>query len=387
MSHERSRETPAPWAIVASGFDREGATDQLNAALARYLIGLGIPVELVGHRFADEFIGRGGVRLHRVRKPLGSFFLGESGLDRVGGVVAARLTARRPDARVLVNGVNCAWPDLNWIHFVHHAAQRKGGGGPRWLRVKDRLEAHRASRRERSLLCRARSLIVNSERTRNDLIEKLALSADRMIKVYPATDQPVRPATTAERAAARAWLELGAEPVIAFVGGLRHDHHKGFDSLWRAWRELCSRPDWSATLVVAGGGRMLEPWRRTVAGAGLGARVRMLGHSRRVAEVLAASDLLVSPTRYDAYGLNVHEAIAAGIPAMVTASAGVAERFPAELCDMLIRDPENSGDLVKRLLAWSTSRAELPRRFTVFSAALRACDSSDMARQIVELSA
>ena len=41
--------------------------------------------------------------------------------------------------------------------------------------------------------------------------------------------------------------------------------------------------------------------------------------------VLAACDALVSPTRYEAYGLAVHEALARGLPALVSRSAGIAD--------------------------------------------------------------
>jgi glycosyltransferase involved in cell wall biosynthesis len=388
MRNDTQNRRLAPWVIVAGGFHREGAMDQLNAALARYLIGNGTPVDLVGHRFDHEFVDHPAVRLHRAGKIAGSFFLGQWQLDRVGRAVAARVSARWPAARVLVNGVNCAWPDLNWIHFVHQALPaRAGADGPRWLRVKNRLEAGLEARRERKLFSKARRLIVNSERTRADLIEKLGLPGARMITVYPASDGLVGPATPLRRSAARAWLGLGDEPVIAFVGALRHDHHKGFDTLWQAWQELCTRRDWNASLVVAGGGRMLEEWRRTVTAAGLSARVRMLGHTGRVAELLDASDLLVSPTRYEAYGLNVHEAIASGVPAMVSASAGVAERYPGELRDMLLQEAEDSEDLIVRLLRWSRDPESVRQRFEAFGAVLRACTASDMARRIVEISA
>ena len=47
--------------------------------------------------------------------------------------------------------------------------------------------------------------------------------------------------------------------------------------------------------------------------------------------LLAAADLLVSPVRYEAYGLNVHEALCRGAAVMVTRTAGVVERFDHDL--------------------------------------------------------
>ena len=85
----------------------------------------------------------------------------------------------------------------------------------------------------------------------------------------------------------------------------------------------------------------------------------MLGHTDRVHDVLAASDLLVSPVRYEPYGLNVQEALCCGIPAMVSATAGVAERYTADLRDLLIPEPTDVDGLVARMLGWRSSDEQL----------------------------
>ena len=358
--------------------------DKMNAAVARYLIARGSTVHLVGHRFADEFVNDSAVRLHRVARLAGSFFLSERGLDRKGRSVAARLSVHDAATRLLVNGVNCGRSGLDWVHFLCHAEPRRRGG-PLWLRVKNRLEAIQVKRRERKVLPRAQLLIANSERTRRDLLDLPGIGDAPIFTIYPGVDVSFQPPPTAQRAQARHWLGLGDEPVVAFVGGLRHDHHKGFDTLWRAWFELSARPDWNATMVVAGGGRMLAEWRERAARAGWSRRVIFLGHTSRVAEVLAASDLLVSPTRYEPYGLAVHEAIASGVPAMVSASAGIGERYPAELRDMLIPDAEDAEDLFRRLLEWGRNVDGVKLRFESFGATLRAYTEVDMASRIVEL--
>ena len=79
--------------------------------------------------------------------------------------------------------------------------------------------------------------------------------------------------------------------------------------------------------------------------------VVFLGFRRDVPDILHACDALVSPTRYEAYGLNVHEAICCGLPAMVSALAGIAERYPKALEDLLIPDPENVQDIAERIRA------------------------------------
>jgi len=79
---------------------------------------------------------------------------------------------------------------------------------------------------------------------------------------------------------------------------------------------------------VAGGGSGLARWKSEVANSGLQYRARFLGSTDRIPEVLAAADLLVSPVRYEAYGLNVQEAICRGVPAMVSRDAGMPNAIP-----------------------------------------------------------
>ena len=138
---------------------------------------------------------------------------------------------------------------------------------------------------------------------------------------------------------------------MGFVGALG-DRRKAFDTLFAAWRALCRRPDWDADLDR----RRL---RRRAAGlaaaggeAGLADRIRFLGFRRDVPALLAAFDALVHPARYEAYGLSVREALCRGVPAIVAASAGVAEHYPAALHDLLIVDPDDGGELAERLAAW-----------------------------------
>jgi glycosyltransferase involved in cell wall biosynthesis len=380
--------TNAPWVLVAGGFHQEGGMDRLNAALARYLVAEGAPVHLVGYRVDEEFATAAAVRNYPINKTAGSFFLGQARLDRKGRAVAAEVTAADPATRVVVNGINCAWPDINWVHFVNQAWPARADHGPLWLRVKSRLEARLTLRREQWLLPRARMLIANSECTARDLVRLVGVAEDRVVTVYPGIDESWGPATPAERLAARAWLGIEDErPVVAFVGALGHDPRKGFDTLWAAWQRLCERRDWTATLIVAGGGRAVDGWRRIIARRGLEARVKMLGFTARIPEVLAAADLLVSPARYEPYGLNVHEAICRGVPAMVTAATGVAERYPAALADMLIPDAEDAAALAARLLAWSTNIAAVKERFAPFRRFLASWTTAAMASQIVAVAA
>ena len=379
-----NRSKAEPWVLVAGDFRREGGMDRANAEFAEYLCAAGATVHLVSFRVDAELAAHPNVHVYRAKRAAGAHFIAKRQLDRLGRAVAAEVTAQSPRARVVVNGVNCTWPDINWVHYVHREWMVSPSAAPLWFRLKHGVDSWSNSRKEFRVLTGARVLIANSERTRADLIRDLGVAPDRVHTVYLGCDSLWRTITPERRAAARAWLgEPPDRPLVAFVGAFGHDSRKGFDTMWRAWRSLCARAGWDADLIVAGGGRALRRWRERIAREGLDARVRMLGFTDRVADVLAAADLLVSPVRYESYGLNVQEAISCGVPAIVSRSAGVAERYPAELHDMLLPNPDDAHDLAERLLRWRAGIDEFKRRIAPLAVTLRAWTWRDMAAQMV----
>ncbi len=116
---------------------------------------------------------------------------------------------------------------------------------------------------------------------------------------------------------------------------------------------------------------------------GLAGRVRFLGYRTDVPEILAGCDALVHPSRYDAYGMAVHEAVCRGLPAVVSSAAGVSERYPPELAELVLPDPEDAGGLADRLRAWRRDLESWPGRMAGLAAALRAYTWDDMAADFV----
>ncbi len=375
-----------PWVLVAGGFHHKGGMDKANAALATYLAERGHPLHLVAHEVAPSLCSRPGVKVYPVAKPAGSYFLGEWMLGERGRTVARAVRGAAPAARVIVNGGNCNWPDVNWVHSVHHAWPLRDDRAPAWFRIKGRIDKSVARRRERNAIRAARLVIANSEKTRRDLTALLGIPEWKIFTRYLGCEPGLLPVSPHERNAARErWGMKSERPVAIFVGALGYDVNKGFDTLCAAWSALCSRGDWDVDLVAAGGGRGFGRWGERVRRAGLADRVTMAGFSERIPELLAAADLLVSPVRYEAYGLNAHEALCRGIPALVSASAGIAERYPDDLSDLILRNPEDVDELVERLRGWRARMAEYGRRTQPFGERLRARTWDDMACDMVEL--
>jgi glycosyltransferase involved in cell wall biosynthesis len=273
-------------------------------------------------------------------------------LDLAGRRAAAALIVSHPHARIVTNGDNCLWPGINWVHYVHGGYRGADRGAPWWYRLKNRATWLYHRRREARLLRRSPLVITNSEMTRRDVIEGLGVDASRVHCVYLGVDpEQYAPRSEDEREEARAGLGVSGDVLlIVFVGALGYDRRKGFDTLLAALpqvRAALRRP----VMVLAAGAGALGYWSKRVAALGLSDVVRLLGHVEAVPRLLAAADLFVSPVRYEPYGLNVHEAICRGVPAVVTRAAGVAERYPPELAGLLVDNPEDPAELASRLTA------------------------------------
>jgi glycosyltransferase involved in cell wall biosynthesis len=368
--------------LISGDFVRTGGMDMPNFAVAQYLADCGISVRLVAFRIADELANHSNVHWCRVPKPLRSYSLGLPLLDFIGRKVARKCLEN--GGRVIVNGGNCQVGDVNWVHYVH-AAHRASTSTSLPRRAKHAL-AHRLNiEQERSALRKARTIIANSERTRRDLTEKLGIDDTLIRTVYYGIDaERFSPPSDERRRRLREHLGLPDRPQVAFVGALG-DRRKGFDTLFAAWSSLCRDPAWDCDLIVVGRGAELPLWQQRARDQDIQERIRFLGFRSDVPDVLAACDALIAPTRYEAYGLGVQEALCTGLPALVSASAGVAERYPSALAELLLRNPEDAAEIEASLQNWRRHHERLLGATRELSVQLRERTWQVMARDVRSL--
>lgn len=369
-------------ALVAGDFVRTGGMDMPNLALAERSAERGILTDLVSYRVDDDLTRNRHVRWHRVPKPLGSYLLGSPLLDALGRKHAARVS--KAGGRVIVNGGNCQFGDVNWVHYVHAAYEPTLAASP-LRRAKASLARRLSLAHERSALRAARLVLVNSVRTARDVERLFGVPKSRVRVVYYGIDaERFKPVDSNERTERRRRAGISGDLNVAFIGALG-DRRKGFDTLYAAWRALCSEPSWDANLLVIGHGVELERWRARTAAEGLANRIQFLGFRRDVPDILAGCRALVAPTRYEAFGLGVQEALCSGVPAVVTASAGVAEHYPEGMQQLLLGDPDSSDELRTRLLAWRMQTESFERATLDLGRRLRERTWRTMADEILEL--
>jgi glycosyltransferase involved in cell wall biosynthesis len=254
------------------------------------------------------------------------------------------------------------------------------------MRMRLSIAHKRALGGEERALMRASAIIANSQRTRDDLVRLLRIDPSLISVVYYGIDpDQFRQAAQHERDETRRELGLyPSRPLVLFVGALG-DRRKGFDVVFDAWNTLSRSVRWQAQLLVIGRGADMLAWEDRVQHAGLAGGIRFLGFRDDVPRIMRAADLLVSPTRYESYGLGVHEALCCGLPAIVTASAGVAERYPVELHELLLPDPDDRADLTRRMQRVIDRLDQFRTAVSRLADTLRARTWDNMAGEIVEL--
>ncbi|MFG2880024.1 glycosyltransferase family 4 protein [Streptomyces sp. NPDC048337] len=214
----------------------------------------------------------------------------------------------------------------------------------------------RLSRMLERHVARAAAVVLGAS---SDQVDLARLRGARDARLAPVAAVAAVPAAAAGRADAdpgKARAELGAvaRPLLIAVGSLVP--HRGYSVLLdaaREWRTLDPLP----LLVIAGEGPLRAELSRRIQAEAL--PVRLLGRRRDAAQLLAAADVAVLPSRWEERALLAQEALRVGVPLVATAVGGVPELVGE---GAVLVPPGDAGALasaVAGLLADPDRRAEL----------------------------
>jgi glycosyltransferase involved in cell wall biosynthesis len=139
--------------------------------------------------------------------------------------------------------------------------------------------------------------------------------------------------------------------------------------------------DTSLTLWIAGEGPERSALESRAAALGVAARVRFLGRREDKADLLAACDLLVLPSRREGLGVAALEAMACGRAVVASRVGGLADAVVHERTGLLVapEDPDALAAALARLTRDAGLRARLgaagPGRIAEGFSAAQMCDA------------
>jgi glycosyltransferase involved in cell wall biosynthesis len=170
---------------------------------------------------------------------------------------------------------------------------------------------------------RADAILTVSEASKRDICGTLGVPSERVHAIYNGVSLPVLPREPVARASRPA---PDARRTVLYVG--RADPYKNLVGLVRAFAALRERVAFPVRLKVVGAEdpRYPEP-REWVRRLGLDGVVEWVGYVEPAGLVACyrEADLLVHPSRYEGFGLQVIEAMASGLPVVCSRAASLPE--------------------------------------------------------------
>lgn len=249
----------------------------------------------------------------------------------------------------------------------------------RWLKVitSPRLLAYLWLERMRFRNLPERRVVVTSPSLQGTMAATYPGSAAATSVITPGVHLP-DVVGEADKRAARELLGLPAVGrCLLFVG---NDYRKkGLDTLLQA---MTSLPD-DVVLTVVGSAAHIPAYASRAEAAGIGKRVFFLGALPDVMTAYRAADILVHPTLEDTFAMVVLEAMAHGLPVVVSSAAycGISGLLSHGKNALILEDPRDAralGRMLHQLLGDTTLSQQLGQQARTFASQYQ---WQDIARQ------
>jgi glycosyltransferase involved in cell wall biosynthesis len=318
-------------ALVSHRFQRNDGQGRVNYEIARAALDHGYELTILAAHCAEEIANHPrALFLPMGRESLPTELLRNLAFARS----SARWLRRHRHELDLIQGNGfVTWEDCDIVaaHFIH-AGWRKSPYYPFTsfspYSLYQRLYTFLNSRWEKRAFLRASRVIAVSHGIATEL-NRLGVPPDRIEVIYNGVDTEQFFPGPAERDSFGLPSHV---PLALFVGDIRTPR-KNMDTVLRA---LQRTPE--VHLAVAGSVKG-SPYPALARELGVSERVIFLDKVSRMASLMRSVDLFVFPSRYEAHPLVVLEAMASGLPAVVSGNFG-AESFLGD-GGHILKDPND----------------------------------------------
>jgi UDP-glucose:(heptosyl)LPS alpha-1,3-glucosyltransferase len=228
---------------------------------------------------------------------------------------------------------------------------------------------------------RLRAVICNSEMVREEIRRGFRIAPEKLHLIYSGVDlahfhprlrEGLREATRAE---------LGCQPrdtLFLFVGS--GFSRKGLEAAIGA---LAKAADSRFRLLVAGRDREMARFEAQARSAGVADRVRFLGGREDVRPLYAAADCFILPSRYDPFPNTALEALAMGLPLIVSSRCGAAEVVERGVTGWVCEPDDVAG--IARLMSEADRVSRAPGTVAATRASAERFGIDAMAAKLTEL--
>jgi UDP-glucose:(heptosyl)LPS alpha-1,3-glucosyltransferase len=232
----------------------------------------------------------------------------------------------------------------------------------RWLKVisSPRLLVYLWMEHLRYRVQKNRRIVLTSTSLKNVMLNTYGHAVQVMRVITPGVNQVTTIVSASEKQAARQALGLPAHGrCILFVGN--DFRKKGFPFLMEALKSL---PE-EVYVAVVGNAAQIPIYRDSVRSKALDHRIFFLGNLKDMNLAYRAADCLAHPTLEDTFAMVVLEALAFGLPVVVSpvAFCGISDLLTHESNALILEDPRDINELAfsLRRLFTETNLADLLR--------------------------
>ncbi len=195
---------------------------------------------------------------------------------------------------------------------------------------------------------RLKRIIAVSDEVKRDILSHYAVTPERISVLYNGVDvQRFNPANRGEhgRGVRTQWNIPADAKVVLFVGS--GFQRKGLDRLIELWRD---RRLAEMYLLVVGHDARLARY-QAVAQAAAPGRIIFTGRQDGIERYYGAADIVALPALQEAFGNVVLEALASGVPVLVSAQVGAAALLTGALAAGIVERADDPAALAQGLLA------------------------------------
>ena len=338
-------------AVVTHNVIKRDGQGRVNYELVKYLAGHGHEVHLYANKVDQDLTVLGNIIYHHIpifiEKPnllKGIIFL---------LIVSWKLSKTGYDIVHLNGAVSLTSYDVNTCHFCHSA----------WMKIPRRLKEKRGAKEiyyflytrfnawlEKTVYNKRKGLVIAvSNKVKTELMNKIGIPKKKIKVIYNGVN--IEEFNEKDRSECKEFVirefNLGEDDfLILFAGDIR-TNRKGLGYLLKSFKDLNS---YKVKLLIAGDNRR-SPFVKEVEEDGLSEKVKFIGFRNDLDMIFKGVEAFVYPVLYDPCPTVVLQAMASGVPVIVSDSryCGASELIKDMENGILLRDPTNSKEIRKKI--------------------------------------